>query len=82
MAERSIRIREATGSIPVTSKNIFFRIDIGENRGLYDYLLWTMFKIEDRKEIGKEIRQMVMKMKTVISRLIMTKEDQGDQKNE
>jgi hypothetical protein len=48
-------------------------VEIGENRGLDDYLLWTMFKIEHRKEIGKEIRQMVMKMKTVITKLMLMK---------
>ena len=58
------------------------RIDIGENRGLYNYLLWTMFKIEDRKEIGKEIRQMVMKMKTVITILILKKEERSDYTDE
>ena len=58
------------------------RIDIGENRGLYNYLLWTMFRIEHRKEIGKEIRQMVMKMKTVITILILKKEERSDYTDE
>jgi len=53
-------------------------IEIGEDKQLYDYLLWTMFKIEYRKEIGKEIRQMIMKMKTVITKLILIKEERND----
>ena len=37
-----------------------------------------MFKVEDKKEISKEIRQMVMKMKTVITKLIFIKEERSD----
>ena len=41
-----------------------------------------MFRIEHRKEIGKEIRQMVMKMKTVITKLILKKEERSDYTDE
>ena len=54
------------------------KVEIGEDKQLYDYLLWTMFKIEYRKEKGKEIRQMVTKMKTVITKLILIKEERND----
>ena len=58
------------------------KIEIGENTQLYDYLLWTMFKVEYRNEIGKEIRHMVMKMKTVITKLILFKEERSDYTDE
>ena len=54
------------------------KIEIGIEKQLYDYLLWTMFKIEDREGINKEIRQLVEKMKTVITKLILTKEERSD----
>ncbi len=54
------------------------KIEIGIEKQLYDYLLWTMFKIEDIEEINKEIRQLVDKMKTVITKLILTKEERSD----
>ena len=54
------------------------KIEIGREKQLYDYLLWTMFKIEDREGISKEIRQLVENMKTVITKLILTKEERSD----
>ena len=54
------------------------KVEVGEDKELYDYLLWTMFKVEDKKEISKEIRQMVIKMKTVITKLIFIKEERSD----
>ena len=54
------------------------KIEIGRGKQLYDYLLWTMFKIEDIEGISKEIRQLVEKMKTVITKLILTKEERSD----
>jgi len=37
-----------------------------------------MFEFEDRKKITKEIRQLVEKMKTVIKKLIITKDERND----
>jgi hypothetical protein len=54
------------------------KIETGRKVQLYDYLLWTMFKIEAREGINKEIKQLVEKMKTVITKLIMTKEERSD----
>jgi hypothetical protein len=54
------------------------KIEIGREKQLYDYLLWTIFKIEDREGINKEIRQLVENMKTVITKLILTKEERSD----
>ena len=38
---------------------------------LNNYLNWTMFKIEDNKEKSTKIRQMIDKMKTVITNLMI-----------
>ncbi len=54
------------------------KIEIVREKQLYDYILWTMFKIEDREGINNEIRQLVEKMKTVITKLILTKEKISD----
>ncbi len=54
------------------------KIEIGEHKQLYDYLVWTIFKIEGRKEKSKEIRLMVMKMKTIITKLILIDEERSD----
>ena len=54
------------------------KIEIGIEKQLYDYLLWTLLKIEDREGINKEIRQLVEKMKTIITKLILTKEKISD----
>ncbi len=54
------------------------KIEIRIEKQLYVYLLWTKFKIEDREGINKEIRQLVEKMKTVITKLILTKEERSD----
>ena len=57
-------------------------VAIGEDRQLYDYLLWTMFKVDDIREKSIEIRHMVMKMKTIITKLILTKEERSDYADE
>jgi len=54
-------------------ESLIRKANIGESRELYNYLFWKMFKIEHIKEIGKKIRQMVMKMKTVITKVMLMK---------
>ncbi|MFM7851446.1 MAG: RNA-directed DNA polymerase, partial [Flammeovirgaceae bacterium] len=53
-------------------------IDIGADNQLNDYLLWTMFKIEDNMERRAKIRQMIEKMKTVITKLMIKPEERKD----
>jgi len=75
------KMTEEERKIHTKEFEILFRkakIEIGTKKQLYDYLLWTMFKVEDRAGISKEIRQMVETMKTVITKLILTKEEKND----
>jgi cell division protein YceG involved in septum cleavage len=51
------------------------KVDVGGDKQLNNYLLWTMFKIEDKKEKSAVIRKMITKMKTVISKLILKNEE-------
>jgi len=51
---------------------------IGKYMLLLDYLVWTMFKVEDGQEISKQKRQIVIMMDTLIAKLMLTKEERRD----
>jgi hypothetical protein len=53
-------------------------IDMGLYKLLNNYLNWTMFKIEENKEKSTKIRQMIDKMKTVITNLMIKTEERKD----
>jgi len=61
-------------------KNLFEEamIDVGEDKQLSNYLFWTMFKVEDNRQKSPKIRQMIDKMKTVITKLLIKSEERNE----